>query len=195
MDIHNRLAVLEDILRQVEQALLGSDSEITTMRELAKDTAGAIEALSPAIERHTSVVCPHCVQVCCVNRHSYHELADIIYLSSLGERPPAYRQGVGDAEPCRFLGGQGCTLKRSLRPHRCNWFFCGPLLDHIQASPVRDYRAFVAGLEEVNRKRERLIAAFGGIMRGRAGDPGRLKRVSDEIFFRYDNLPDKFDIL
>jgi hypothetical protein len=194
MNIH-RLAALEDILRKVQQALPGAGKEMSTIRELARDAAEAIEALSPSIERHTSVVCPDCKRVCCVNRYSYHELSDIIYLSSLGERPPAYRQGVGDTEPCQFIGERGCTLKRSLRPHRCNWFFCSPLLDHIQASPAREYRAFIAGLEEVNRKRERLITAFGEIIRKGAGDLEQLKRSSDEIFFRNENLRDKFDIL
>jgi hypothetical protein len=195
MDFHTRQTALENILRQVEEALLASGSGLSELRGLATEAADAVEAISPVIERHTSVVCPGCLQVCCVNRHSYHELRDIVYLCSLGERPPAYRESVGDAEPCQFLGEKGCLLRRFLRPHRCNWFFCSPLLDHIAASSVRDYRSLVAALEDINRKRGALLRAFDGVMHARGRDAGALRRSSDEIFFRYENLPDKFDIL
>ena len=183
MDFHKRHVILESIRNQVEQALLVSGSEMAGLGELARETADAVEALSPVIEQHTSAVCPDCERVCCVNRHSYHEAGDILYLYSLGERPPAYRKDVPDTEPCQFLGERGCRQRRSLRPHRCNWFFCAPLLDRIQSLPAREYRAFIAGLEEINRRRERLIAAFGDIMRKVPCDPGHLKRASDEIFF------------
>ncbi len=172
MDFHKKHIVFESIRQQVEQAFLASGSELAGLRELARETADAVEALSPVIERHTSAVCPDCMRVCCVNRHSYHELGDILYLYSLGERPPDYRKDIRDAEPCQFLGERGCRLMRSLRPHRCNWFFCAPLLDRIQSLPAREYRAFIAGLEEINRKRERLITAFGDIMRKGPAIPG-----------------------
>ncbi len=195
MDFHDRQAVLEGILMQVEQALLDCGKGISQVRGIAQAAARAVEALSPAIERHTSAVCPGCLRVCCVNRHSYHELSDIVYLSSLGERPPAFRGGVGDDEPCRFLGERGCRLRRSLRPHRCNWFFCSPLLDHIRESSAPDYRSFIAGLADINRKRSDLLSSFDALMRQLGRDPTTLKRSSDEIFFRYENLGDKFDIL
>ncbi|MGE5301259.1 MAG: hypothetical protein ACM3MB_09920 [Acidobacteriota bacterium] len=183
MDFHKRHVILESIRNQVEQALLASGREMAGLRELAKEAADEIEALSPFIEQHTSAVCPDCERVCCLNRHSYPELDDIVYLYSLGERPPVYGQDILDTEPCQFLGELGCRLRRSLRPHRCNWFFCAPLLDRIQSLPARDYRAFIAGLQEINRRRERLITAFGVIMRKGPCDPGHLKVVSDEIFF------------
>lgn len=195
MDLHNRQVVLESILQQVKQALHGSEREIASMRAIAKEAADAVEAISPEIERHTSAVCPDCLRVCCVNRHSYHELGDIVHLSLLGERPPAYREGVGDAEPCQFLGEGGCRLIRAQRPHRCTWFFCSPLLDHIEAASAREYRSFVAALENINRKRSDLLSAFDALMHTLGCDPTALKRSSDEIFFRYENLPDKFDIL
>jgi hypothetical protein len=195
MDFHNRQAVLENILQQVERALLASGGTMNRMGELAREAADAVEAISPLIEHHTSAVCPGCLRVCCVNRHSYHELSDIVYLSSLGERPPAYRQGVPDADPCQFLDERGCRLRRSRRPHRCNWFFCSPLLDHIQESSARGYRSLVASLEEINRKRGDVLRTFDAVMHAWGGDPAALKRSSDEIFFRYENLQDKFDIL
>jgi hypothetical protein len=173
MDLHRRRAVLENIRQQVEHALLASGGELARMRELAVEAAEAVEAISPVIERHTSVVCPGCLRVCCVNRHSYRELGDVVCLSSLGERPPAYREGAPDSDPCQFLGERGCLLRRSLRPHR----------------------SFVAALGNINRKRGALLSAFDAVMRAQGGDPAALKRSSDEIFFRYENLPHKFDIL
>jgi hypothetical protein len=165
MDLEKRQAVLENIRRRVERALLACGEGTAGLRMLARDAAEAVEALSPFIERHTSVVCPDCMRVCCMNRHSYHDPGDIVYLCSLGEGPPAYRKDIRDAEPCQFLGERGCGLRRSLRPHRCNWFFCAPLLDRLQSSPAREYRAFISGLEKINRRRERLITAFDEITR------------------------------
>src|SRR5512135_3687068 len=113
MDFHKRQVILESIRHQVEQALLASGREMAGLRELAKEVADAVETLSPFIEQHTSAVCPDCMRVCCVNRHSYHELGDIVYLYSLGERPPDYSKDIPDPEPCQFLGERGCRLRRS----------------------------------------------------------------------------------
>jgi hypothetical protein len=195
MDFHDRQSVLKDIRLQVEEALLAAAGGLPEMRALARVAADAVEAISPAIERHTSVVCPGCVRVCCVNRHCYHELGDIVALCSCGEILPVYREDVGDEEPCQFLGEKGCRLRRSLRPHRCNWFFCSPLLSHIRESSARGYRSFVAGLEDINRKRAGLHLAFDLLMHAQGRDPAALRRSSDEIFFRYENVRDKFDIL
>ncbi|MDA8432638.1 MAG: hypothetical protein M0Z60_06720 [Nitrospiraceae bacterium] len=148
-----RQAVLEVILRQVEEVVGASGSGLRELRTLARETADAVEAISPGIERHTAAVCPGCQQVCCANRHCYHEYADIVYLCSLGERPPAYREGAVDTDPCQFLGEKGCLLRRSRRPHRCNWFFCTPLLEHVLESSARDYRVLIAALGEINGKR------------------------------------------
>ena len=185
MDFRKRKSVLEDINRKVEQALSASPDR-AVLEALARETADAVEAISAGIERHTSVVCPECRDVCCVNRHCYHEYADIVYLCSLGERPASYREGAGDGEPCQFLGAKGCRLRRSLRPHRCTWFFCTPLLDHVRESSSRDYRALIAALGEINRNRCALLHAFGAVMSAQGNDAEALKRLSDEIFFRYE---------
>jgi hypothetical protein len=195
MDFHARQSVLKNIGLQVDEALLASNGLSAELEALARQAADSVEAISPSIERHTSVVCPGCERVCCVNRHCYHELGDIVSIRSRGEVLPVYREGVGDEEPCQFLGERGCRLRRSLRPHRCNWFFCSSLLSHIRESSARGYRSLVAGLEDINRKRGALLRAFDLFFYAHGCDPAALKRSSDEIFFRYEYSGNKFDIL
>jgi hypothetical protein len=159
----------------------GDDLEEVTV--LAEDVSAAVEAAGAFIERHTSVVCPECRQVCCINRHAYHDLNDIIFICALGERPPVYKIAAEDTEPCQFLGKRGCRVRRPLRPHRCNWYFCEPLLGHIQAASAREYRRFVAGLRAITEKREGLMAAFSAALQGGGHDLESLRRASDEFFF------------
>lgn len=129
-------------------------------RNLAGDVACLIESVSPLIEDHTRAVCPSCLDVCCINRHSYHDRSDIVYLQALGENMPAYKSGVADSDPCQFIGDRGCTLKRSLRPYRCTWYFCTPLLDHIQKKSVRKYRRLLDLLQRITQKRLEMLDEF-----------------------------------
>ena len=128
---------------------------------LAAEVAGLTETVSGFIQEHTATVCTACAKVCCINRHSYHETADIIYLCALGERLPAYDKAVADTEPCQFLGERGCAIRRSLRPYRCNWYFCTPLLEHMQSASAREYRRFMGLMTELGRKREALLDIYG----------------------------------
>jgi hypothetical protein len=133
------------------------DNKTRQLRALAVEVSEMIELLSPFIQSHTNAVCPSCQKVCCINRHSYHEYEDILYIQALGEELPVYRDGVDDSAPCRFLDKYGCTIKRSLRPYRCNWFFCTPLLEHIQNIPAPEYRRFSDSLKQLTQKREELL--------------------------------------
>jgi hypothetical protein len=154
----------------------------------AEAVSSAVEKAGSFIERHTSEVCPACPEICCINRHSYHETADLVCIYALGYRPSAYRKDVGDREPCQFLGREGCTVGRPLRPHRCNWYFCTPLLDRIQAVPARTYRWFIDGQRTINRRREDLVNAFLNILKkGRYNFEGpkgalRMKLFSGSYF-------------
>jgi hypothetical protein len=119
-----------------------------------------MEEVSPFIQRNTSAVCPGCKNICCVNRHGYYDHRDLVYVFALGASRPAYRDGVQDNDPCQFLSGSGCTLKRPLRPFRCNWYFCSALLAQMGNGPARPYRAFVSRFQEIIEVRRTMLEAF-----------------------------------
>jgi hypothetical protein len=150
-------------LGELEKKFKASAGELLKIRELASVVAGLIEEVSPHMQESTSVVCPHCTRVCCINRHSYHEYADLVYILALGEKAPSYKEGISDTDPCQFLGERGCTIKRSLRPYRCNWYFCTPLLEDIQSRPARTYRAFAGLLRNITEKRELMLEEFSRV--------------------------------
>ncbi len=174
---------LYSIFKEVDGLFAEYGDYMEEVKRRAAGVSAAVEDSGLFIEQHTSVVCPACLQVCCINRHSYHELADIVCILALGERPPVYTRVVADTKPCQFLGEKGCSVRRALRPHRCNWYFCAPLLDHIKAVPAMEYRWFIAGLRDINEKREALLNAFAGGLKCAGYDIGRLMRESDEFFF------------
>ncbi len=178
-----RINTLYSIRKEVDDMLAEYGDYMEEVRGRAAAVSAAVEKLGVFIERHTSVVCPACLQVCCLNRHSYHDLADIVCIRALGELPPVYGRGAADAEPCQFLGERGCSIRRALRPHRCNWYFCEPLLDHIKSVPAVEYRRFIAGLRDINEKREGLINTFTGALKSAGCDIGHMIRESDEFFF------------
>jgi hypothetical protein len=183
MGTHSKIEALDFIRKEVEHLFAKCGGELEEVRVRAEAVSSAIETAGLFIERHTSAVCPRCPEVCCINRHSYHELADVVCIYALGQRLPVYEKGTGDTEPCQFLGEKGCGVGRSLRPHRCNWYFCTPLLEHIQTVPARAYRMFIAGLREINGKREDLLNTFSNVLKGAGYDVRHLRRASDEIFF------------
>jgi hypothetical protein len=155
-DKENRSRVMQSAL----DIFSTSGDKANKLKSLALEVSGLIDAINPFIEEHTKAVCPSCQAVCCINRHSYHTYEDIIYICALGEELPSYIDGAEDSAPCQFLDKYGCTIKRSLRPYRCNWFFCTPLLEHIQTIPAPKYREFIASLEELTQKRVELITLY-----------------------------------
>lgn len=134
--------------------------ELCAVRLAAEGLASAIEAMSPLIERYTAVVCPSCVSVCCINRHSYHDVFDLVLLYALGYEAPPSQQDIDDSVPCRFLGEKGCIFPRSLRPYRCTWYFCDCLLERLDEAPPREYRAFMNTLAGLTEKREEMIREY-----------------------------------
>ena len=118
----------------------------------ASDLAGKIRemirVIDPFIQQHTSVVCPGCRKVCCINKHAYYETDDLIYLYALGLNPHGYEQR-GDDEPCQFLSAEGCKLDRTVRPSGCNWYVCDELLDSFETSSGRAYADFDGSLQEL----------------------------------------------
>lgn len=123
-----------------------------------------IERISPLIEAYTSVVCPECTSVCCINRHSRFDQSDVIFMTALGKDIPEEGLCIADTDACRFLGSKGCSLKRSERPYRCTWFFCSPLMDQImQQTSAAGYREFIEILQNVTKNRTTMISDFESI--------------------------------
>jgi len=130
------------------------------IRDLAVSASKSMENLDRMLQQHTASVCSECRSVCCINRHSYHSFEDIVYIEALGEKLPVHASGTEDSLPCQFLGKSGCGLPRAMRPYRCNWYFCTPLLEHIEERSSRYYRLFIRILQDITFQRQRIILEF-----------------------------------
>jgi hypothetical protein len=129
---------------------------------LAKELKNKFDTISPFIQRHTSIICPYCENVCCINKHGYHDKEDIIFLSILGVELPSNDNHRGDSEPCKFLTEKGCCLERWMRPFRCTWYFCEPLLESMKEDKGRRYREFVMSLQSLIAIRQEFLEGFVG---------------------------------
>lgn len=159
----------KEIFRFIKDTLKADAYGIKRLKELAGEVCELTESVDPFIQQHTEAVCPDCRKVCCVNRHSYHEHEDLVYVYALGEKLPSYNEDVGDTEPCQFLGGQGCAIRRTARPYRCNWYFCASLLEHVQGCAAADYRKFTESIQQLTVKRASLLNEFLRIAEKRMG--------------------------
>jgi len=131
------------------------------VRNTAFEVKDIIETMSLFIEPLTLVVCPDCISVCCINKHSRYDRSDIIFMTALGNDIPEDKTGTEDTAPCRFLGRNGCILERSSRPYRCTWFFCTPLLDYaIEKSGPSGYRNMMELFQRITEKRMSMIHDF-----------------------------------
>ncbi|HEX9020227.1 MAG TPA: hypothetical protein VF903_03095 [Nitrospirota bacterium] len=106
-------------------------------------------ASSPLIEEYTAAVCPTCTDVCCRQKHGLYRERDIRYLRGLGEAVPE-RDPARPAEgPCEAMGRHGCSQPRWLRPFKCTWYFCEPLIKAMDEGPPKGMRRFSALLQEM----------------------------------------------
>jgi hypothetical protein len=104
---------------------------------------------SSLIEEYTSRVCPDCTDVCCRQKHGMYRENDILYLRALGEAVATRDQGRTLEGPCELIGPRGCTQPRWLRPFKCTWYFCEPLLKSLGDGPPRKARQLSAMLQEM----------------------------------------------
>ncbi len=112
------------------------------------------------VQQNTSTICPHCKNVCCINRHGYYELEDLIYILALGLNPEVYNEELHDTDPCRFLTTKGCIMDRTVRPFRCNWYFCTALLERFESGPLKPYRYFINQFSEIIELRKDMLDRF-----------------------------------
>ena len=97
--------------------------------------AGKLQRLliesSPFIEDYTRELCPGCTDVCCRQKHGIYRERDELYLRAMGMEIPARDPGRPLEGPCEALGEGGCSHPRWLRPFKCTWYFCDPILDAL----------------------------------------------------------------
>ncbi len=130
-----------------------SDNRVKTAGELQK----AFEIISPFIEKHTSLVCTICEKVCCINKHGDYDNNDIMFIKALGIKIPHDTSIRKDTDPCRFLTAKGCSRDRWVRPYRCTWYFCEPLLESMKSDKGRVYREFVYSFQKLVSIRQKLL--------------------------------------
>jgi len=117
------------------------------------DAAGKLQQLliesSPLIEEYTRELCPSCTDVCCRQKHGIYRERDVIYLSALGTEIPTRDLARPLDGPCEALGEGGCMHPRWLRPFKCTWYFCDPLLEAMNDGPQKKARALSNVMKEM----------------------------------------------
>ncbi len=146
-------ANIENIFKNNKDALRNVIKKADKIRQL-------IHKINYFIQQNTSEVCPYCEKVCCINYHAYHDFEDIIYLYAIGLNIPQYTEGIKDTDPCQFLSENGCKIERAERPFRCNWYFCEPLLRHMEEGPAKPYREFINIFHEIIEIRREMLNDF-----------------------------------
>jgi hypothetical protein len=165
-EICNRYDSLKSYQKDIDDVFRHHNDRLIEVGNLAVLIAQEIENLGAFLEQHTAAVCPDCTSVCCINRHSYHAFDDIVYIHAIGEQIPIHNPAIDDSGSCQFLGKQGCTIARSLRPYRCNWYFCSPLLAHITAhNSNRHYCLFIKLLQEITENRQKMMEEYASVVK------------------------------
>lgn len=105
--------------------------------------------LSPLIEEYTAKVCPDCRDVCCKQKRCVPDPADVRCLALLGAPYAAIDETRDPEGPCQFMGMHGCSLPRWLRPWRCTWYFCLPLLGALGQGPQKKARKISSLVQQI----------------------------------------------
>jgi len=116
-----------------------------------RDTATKLKEqlirISPLIEEYTAKVCPECTDVCCKQKHGMYRDQDRNYLRGLGVSIPR-RDATRPLEgPCEMMGPRGCSQPRWLRPFRCTWYFCEPLIKALHEGSQKKARILAADMQ------------------------------------------------
>ena len=122
-----------------------------TKQTAAQQLKELLTRISPLIEEYTAAICPACVDVCCRQKHGLYRDRDIAYLKSLGVQVPRRDATRLMESPCEAMGPTGCVLPRWMRPFKCTWYFCEPLLAALNEGPQRKARRLTADMGEMLR--------------------------------------------
>jgi len=153
---YNQIRSIVEILFQKH------DDELQRVSEIAQMIKEGVEKISPFIQQCTETVCPVCKNICCSNKHGYYNQEDIIYIHALGLKPPEFKFGRKESDPCQFSSVNGCTLERAVRPSGCNWYFCESLLNHMEK--MSDYPEFDETLSDVAELWMELMREFAKVL-------------------------------
>jgi len=124
---------------------------------LARKLRQVLIDFSPVIETYTDAVCPACADICCKQRFTVRNETDLQYLSALNAPVPSIDPARPPDALCQFLGPTGCIQPRWMRPWRCTWYFCEPLLTVILAEPRKKTIELEAFTGEILRLRNELL--------------------------------------
>lgn len=127
-------------VRYLKQVFAESENRTVRVKNIARSIANGIRTIDPFVREANRTICTRCKDVCCISKHGYHSAEDLLYLCALGIEPPPLVQGREETAPCHNLREYGCSIERWLRPSACTWYFCDPLLQHMESQP--GYRAF-----------------------------------------------------
>jgi hypothetical protein len=75
-------------------------------------------------EELAATTCKGCPDPCCNHAKVWLDFQDLLFIHLHGETLPPHQLRRNLHEPCRFLGGHGCTLPRLSRPWICTWYIC-----------------------------------------------------------------------
>jgi len=145
--VHRNPETFHQHIRSIEEIFSNQSHKLQKVRELAQKVKEGFEKINPFIQQSTEAVCPQCTNVCCINKHGYHNSEDLVYIHALDLQLPDYNFDRDDSAPCQFLSMRGCVMDRSVRPSGCNWYFCESLLDHMEARS--EYGKFDNDLRDV----------------------------------------------
>jgi hypothetical protein len=104
---------------------------------------------SPMIEEYTTHVCPCCTDVCCRQKHGLYRERDIRYLHALCVEQPKRDTTRPLDGPCECMSPRGCRLPRWMRPFKCTWYFCEPLLTALNNGPQKKARRLTGMMQEM----------------------------------------------
>ena len=151
---------LKDLYRGIRFVLDLYPREVEGIRSLAFEVNTGIDTIDPFIQEITAKICPTCKSSNCINANGRFDWCDLIFLSAMGIELPHFRDGLVDEDPCQFLAEKGCFLTRTMRPYRCNWWYCDHLLEVFNSWRHRKQRMLISLMQNITQTRFKMCNQF-----------------------------------
>ncbi len=159
LDINNPDGFTQ-ILDRLKRFFADNKDKLLPVTLAAQNYSQKMEQVSSFIEAYTQKTCPYCGTVCCAQKHGLPEFGDVAAFLSLGHTPPYYDLHLPLSGACQFMGPRGCTIERIIRPYRCTWYFCDPLLTQIEIGPTAHYNQFIKLVQQLADARGQMLTLF-----------------------------------